>query len=227
MCHQIVSATHSPQAVPAEPHSEEQVTPCPLMRRYPQVSKEIVSVFSSQHVDKVDDLPPEASCPNCNLTDATAALLWQGSYWTSDMLTRCWQGPHLLLALALGVTGLVFFAVGLPVSWMWLLYRRRHRLTEYRVEVPFGPLYSSYRSKYYFWECVVLLEKLAVVVVITLLQGLSVSLQVLVAIAVIVVDASLQVSLTEWQLARSLYRVQLPRHMFSLALCTLVCSETL
>jgi len=61
---------------------------------------------------------------------------------------------------------------------------------------PVSPLqYDSYRRKYYYWECVLLLEKLLLVLVIALLQTYMVQVQVLAAMAVFFFAALLQVGL--------------------------------
>lgn len=62
-----------------------------------------------------------------------------------------------------------------------------------QVDLKYGFLYDSYRAKFYFWESVILLEKLALVMSVTLLQRYSAPLQILVAMAVIFVATAMQV----------------------------------
>jgi hypothetical protein len=143
------------------------------------------------------------SCPSsrCNMTEAQAALQYTGHYWSNDTLVDCFRGQHLVVVV-LGVLGLAFFALGLPISLFVVLTKARsaNRLEVKEVELQLGFLYASYRRRYYFWEGVVLLEKLAMVLSITLLQGVSVGLQVLMAIAVIFISASLQVRRQQGQI---------------------------
>jgi hypothetical protein len=49
----------------------------------------------------------------------------------------------------------------------------------------YGFFYDSYDHRYYYWESVVLIEKLLVVMAITLLQRRNATVQVLVALIVI------------------------------------------
>jgi hypothetical protein len=128
------------------------------------------------------------------MTEAQTALQYPGLYWSNDTLVDCFRGQHLVVVV-LGVLGLAFFAFSLPISLFVVLSkaRRAKGLEEKDMELQLGFLYASYRRRYYFWEGVVLLEKLAMVLSITLLQGVYVGLQVLMAIAVIFVSASLQV----------------------------------
>jgi hypothetical protein len=158
------------------------------------VSKEVVSTLSCHPVDSsaaLRQLVVEV-CPSCNMTEALSAQRHPDSYWSNDMEVTCWSAQHQPVVV-LGVLGLVFFAVGLPVGLFVVLSRARARLQEKGVELQLGFLYASYRRSYFFWEGVVLLQKLAMVLSITLLQGVSVGLQVLMAIGVIFVSASLQV----------------------------------
>jgi hypothetical protein len=166
----------------------------------PQVSKEVVSTLSCHPVDNLQKfmalMPESCTKPNtsCNMTDAQTALRETGRYWSNDTGIECAKGQHIVV-LVLGVLGLVVFALGLPISLFVVLTkaRRAKGLEEKDMELQLGFLYASYRKCFYFWEGVVLLEKLAMVLSITLLQGVSVGLQVLMAIGVIFVSASLQV----------------------------------
>lgn len=63
----------------------------------------------------------------------------------------------------------------------------------FRVRLQYGFLYDSFRRRFYFWECIILLEKLALVLSVTLLQQVSSSSQVLVAMAIVFLAFILQV----------------------------------
>lgn len=166
-----------------------------LFFMYPQVSKEIVSTLSCHRVDNMDKFRaalPKSCNDNC-IAEAVHAVQDTASYWSNDTRVTCFHGQHVAV-LVLGCLGLLFFAVGLPVAvFVFVGSKYRQRLQEYVVELQLGVLYASYRRRYCWWEGVVLLEKLALVMVITLLQGLSVGLQVLMAISVVFISASLQV----------------------------------
>lgn len=162
---------------------------------YPQVSKEIVSTLSCHPVDSRSAFlaAVPTKCERCNVTEALLALQYTETYWSNDTHVPCWRGQHLFVVV-LGVLGLMFFAVGLPVSLFVVLSKAKGRLQDKDVELQLGFLYASYRTRYYFWEGIVLLEKLSMVLSITLLQGVSAGMSILMAIGVVFVSASLQVS---------------------------------
>lgn len=62
-----------------------------------------------------------------------------------------------------------------------------------QVDLMYGFLYESYRPKYYFWEAIILLEKLCLAICVTLLQQHTAAVQVLLAMAVIFVASVAQV----------------------------------
>ena len=64
-----------------------------------------------------------------------------------------------------------------------------------QIELQFGPVYDKYRYSCYYWECVVLMEAFLLALMLVMLQTLnSPALQVLVAMAIIFVEAVLHVS---------------------------------
>lgn len=175
---------------------------------YTPTAREIISLFSCQPVDSVAQLrsvaPQSDSDPQA--VDALMALgggRWPtGGYWTSDTGVQCGSAAHLGMVLGLGVPGLVLFVLGLPVA-LWLLLRHnsqpaadgRSKLEEPEVELKYGLMYDKYRKRAYFWESVVLLENCALTLLLVLLQSQPATLQVLVAMAVIFIEAVLHITL--------------------------------
>lgn len=67
------------------------------------------------------------------------------------------------------------------------------RLTQ--VELQFGPVYDKYRYSCYYWECIILLEAFLLTLMLVMLQTQNnAALQVLVAMAIIFLEAVLHVS---------------------------------
>ena len=71
----------------------------------------------------------------------------------------------------------------------------RRRSHDYRPSLclQYGFVYDSYQRRYYFWECIILAEKFALVVAVTLMQQVSSAAQVLVAMGIIFLAFILQV----------------------------------
>lgn len=118
---------------------------------YTTTTREIISLFSCQQVDDPVRLPQEAygdlprSPENPLYQEALVALPYQSSswlygYWTSDTNVRCGSAAHIGLVVGLGVPGVLFFALGLPIGLWVLLWRiskqqvdGRNRLEEQEV----------------------------------------------------------------------------------------------
>lgn len=68
-------------------------------------------------------------------------------------------------------------------------------LSSPQVELQFGAVYEKYRYSCYYWECIILLEAFTLTLLLVLLTTQNnASLQVLVAMAVIFIEAVLHVS---------------------------------
>lgn len=74
----------------------------------------------------------------------------------------CYAGQHLVLTIVLGVLGVVFFSVGVPVaSWLHL---RRHladiddATDAHGFRARYGFLYTDYDRPFYFWESIIMLR---------------------------------------------------------------------
>ncbi|GBF89398.1 hypothetical protein Rsub_01970 [Raphidocelis subcapitata] len=168
-----------------------------LFYLYPQVSNAVVSIFSCTVLDA--DLQPFSGQITAAVARAVAptgalAAGARGGYWSSDTRLLCRAGQHGWLAAAGGVW-MGLFCLGFPAAVAAALWRRRARLDDPDVELRYGFLYDSYAPRYYYWESVVLLQKLLLVVSITLLQRKGATLQVLVSLAVVNVAAAAQITL--------------------------------
>eukprot|EP00878_Enallax_costatus_P019909 GHUV01021022.1.p1 GENE.GHUV01021022.1~~GHUV01021022.1.p1 ORF type:complete len:369 (+),score=61.10 GHUV01021022.1:206-1312(+) len=174
---------------------------------YTPTSREIITLFSCQPVDTIEALqriaPQYTSTP-----DALDALLdltpvtwgWQG-VWTSDTCVLCGSPAHLGMAVGLGIPGLIVWVFGLPIA-LWFVLRRHSKhdakgqcgLVDPMVELKYGIMYDKYRYKRYYWECVVLLQNCALTMLLVLLQSQPAVLQILVALAVIIIGLILQIT---------------------------------
>jgi hypothetical protein len=127
----------------------------------------------------------------CVPLDVETSLPYQanavGSFWAEDMSERCYtrQGHHMAWALGLGVPLLLLFCVGLPLGlfvWLWLS-RRRGKLADDRFRSQFGFLYRTWREEVCWWEAVVVLQTIVLVMVGTFGYALGPYYQALVITA--------------------------------------------
>jgi hypothetical protein len=116
-----------------------------------------------------------------------------GSFWAQDMSERCYtrDSYHMAWALGLGIPLLLLLCVGLPLGlfgWLWLS-KRRGKLANDRFRSQFGFLYRTWQEDVCWWEAVVVLQTVVLVIVGTFGYALGPYFQA------IVITAALQIIL--------------------------------
>jgi hypothetical protein len=99
----------------------------------------------------------------------------------------CYVGRHLAMVLCIALPGLLVYGLGVPALAFLILWRR-HRtnmLLMNKYIFGFGLLYSGYRKDRWWWECVVVLRKLAVILITTFLYEDSMQLHVMMLVLII------------------------------------------
>ncbi|KAG2438727.1 hypothetical protein HXX76_005272 [Chlamydomonas incerta] len=173
-----------------------------IFNAYPDLVTAFVELFSCQQIDD-----PGA-------TEYAPILHAQGSFWSSDPNLECYVNPHLWLAMAIGIPGLVLFAAGCPLfSYYWL---RRHKTLLYgstkrskNFAIAYSFMYEDYSERAYFWDSMIMLRKLAVIIVITFLEPISPQLQILTALGVIIIALVAQMLVHPYKNARMNYMERL------------------
>jgi hypothetical protein len=110
-----------------------------------------------------------------------------GSYWAQDMSEQCYRpgGYHMAWALGLGVPLLLLLCMALPLGlfvWLWVS-KRRGKLADDRFCSQFGFLYRMWREDVCWWEAVVVLQTIVLVMVGTFGYALGPYYQALVITA--------------------------------------------
>ncbi|KXZ51163.1 hypothetical protein GPECTOR_13g650 [Gonium pectorale] len=106
--------------------------------------------------------------------------------WVRDLGQECYAGSHGRELVPLGVMMSLLLCAGPPLVCAGLLRRHRNKLSAPAVRQRYGALYSRYRPQLFWWEVVVMLEQLAVVLVVTLGRRLpDVSHQALLMLALL------------------------------------------
>lgn len=143
---------------------------------YPGITDTLLSIYSCPRLDNDDP-----GLPYHGLGRAV------GVYWEEDYDMRCFAGWHRALALGLGVPGVLLFSCGVPAASAAFLAMRRAQLeTDMTFGAKWGFVYGEYRPRFFFWESVVMLRKLLMVVVIVYVGYVGEGVQVLVAMGVLI-----------------------------------------
>ena len=149
---------------------------------YPGIISTLLSIYSCQTVDR---------------DDTTLAYYGNaqavGQFWVQDYSMQCYQGWHMIMALAVGVPGVLLWCISVPLGTALFLRRNQHRLDEPLFEANFGMMYQEYLPDKYYHECLVMLRKLAIVAVIVFVGYVGLGVQLLVALLVLAVAVLVQV----------------------------------
>jgi hypothetical protein len=116
-----------------------------------------------------------------------------GSFWLEDMSQQCYSASsyHKRWALGLGIPFTFLFCVAMPVAvfvFMWIS-RKRGRLGNKQFQKHYGFMFKLWRDEVCWWESVVLLQTIALVMVSTFGFAMGPYYQSLVATAVLALVA--------------------------------------
>ncbi|MEW5307023.1 MAG: hypothetical protein WDW36_009444 [Sanguina aurantia] len=153
---------------------------------YPSAVQSLLAIFDCDTVDSGTPRNPLMARSENSI----------GSYWRQDYSQQCYQGPHLGLAMGLGVPGLALLAVGWPLfSAAWLYINMRKLYTDPDFTGMYAFVFEGYQPRYGWWESVVLLRKLSIAFLVVFLHALSrQGLQVLIVSMVLGIALYLQVA---------------------------------
>ena len=87
-----------------------------------------------------------------------------------DDKEMCWlsNSRQMFYVLAVATPALLFYLLLLPCLTLLYLYRRRQVLrTDRKLILRFGLLFSGYSSERWYWEVIVILRKLVLIVIVT------------------------------------------------------------
>ena len=103
-------------------------------------------------------------------------------YLRRDLQIVCWQDSHMAWAMTVGLPFLILYAIGIPLASLYVMFKRKHKLhTDKATVSKFGFLYLGYSVKTYYWEAIVMLRKVSMVMIDVVLGPSGVGVQALVS----------------------------------------------
>eukprot|EP00198_Chlamydomonas_reinhardtii_P002052 XP_001691388.1 predicted protein [Chlamydomonas reinhardtii] len=171
-------------------------------RYFSQVLVMMIVIFFVLYPDVVDNLLSIFSCADVDFDkDGNPLAVKMGLYnkqvWTVDYNVTCYEGQHFVLAMALGIPGIILFAAGWPSINAVLmsplgrqLCGHKTRFTEDMTEY----YLNDYKPNFIWWESLVMLRKLAIALATTFLgsRDTDTGLNLLICMSILVVAVSLQ-----------------------------------
>jgi len=117
-----------------------------------------------------------------------------GQYFLKiDLEEKCYEGRHLDTMLALGVGQLILYVAGLPLVVLCFLYRNRASLHKHATQARYGLFYGSYKTSRFFWETIITLRKVTVVMLSVFGPELGPEKQAIVAILLLMICIVLEI----------------------------------
>lgn len=81
-----------------------------------------------------------------------------GQLLDADFSKHCFQGVHAEY-VPYAIISCVVYLIGLPLCTFILLFKNRKKLRSPAIESKYGVLYRQYEHEWYWWECLLMLEK--------------------------------------------------------------------
>lgn len=141
-------------------------------------------------------------CIDDNTPPYAQYCLAKGCFMIGDFNTPCYTGLHLLLALGFGLPGLVLWVIGIPLGSFLFLRAHKREFDEFEFSLRFGFIYDDYRRKSYYWESIIFLRKLALVMITVFAASVDALLQLLGVLFVAVLALAVQIIFKPYQLKR-------------------------
>jgi len=156
---------------------------------YQSISEDLMNTVSCIDLDS-EDIDYISKWDSRNSLNYSQFSIARNRYWTMDTDIECYKDRHAYLVGFLGVPGLVFFVCGLPLYLLgYLLYQRHYNnLEDIEVFRTYGFIYQNYRSKFVFWEVVILVRKALIGAVVVFAYPLGSNLQGVMALGLLIIS---------------------------------------
>lgn len=110
---------------------------------------------------------------------AKSPELWMTQqYLRIDPEEICYGNNHTFHVLLIALPSFLMYALGLPMASFLILWRQRgfHKSKKYIFRM--GLLYSGYTNSRWWWECVVVLRKLSMILIVSMFYDDKLQLQI-------------------------------------------------
>lgn len=137
------------------------------------------------------------------VTNATSALACErlsdgfssDLYWLEDTSVRCFRGSHRYLVVFLVSPVILLIVICFPIgSAVYLCKNRKAVKTRKNQDIKerFGFMFEAYSERCLYWDCVILLRKAALALVIVFGASLGGNMQGLISVCVLILALYLQ-----------------------------------
>ena len=153
-----------------------------LYLMYPTTTLQVFSMVSCKHVG----------------TSSESSIYMNNLWLSADLNEPCFKQRHILYFLFLVIPQFVMYVVGLPLISLYFLQRNRSKILSHDRVVMFryGLIFAGYSEKCWYWEGIMALRKVVVVIVGVFGRLTDTQTQVHIALLVIAAFLLLHVTMT-------------------------------
>ena len=72
---------------------------------------------------------------------------------------------HRFFSYCVAIPSIVVWGIGIPMFALTLLTRVKDKLDRDETKLTYGFLFRGYRKKFYYWEIVIMLRKIALIMI--------------------------------------------------------------
>ncbi|CDW84862.1 UNKNOWN [Stylonychia lemnae] len=82
-----------------------------------------------------------------------------------DLEIICWEQEHLFFTNFFSIPAVIVWGAGIPLFAYLILLKDRFKLENLDVRQKYGFLYRGYRTKYFYWEIVIMYRKIIIIII--------------------------------------------------------------
>ena len=113
-------------------------------------------------------------------------------YLNSYMNIKCWESSHLIFTLAVVIPSIILVCFSAPLTMLLAISKNKRKLDEVGERLKYGFLYNGYKERFYYWEFIIILRKLFIILFFVFISRVSIPIQALCTFIVILLSFLLQ-----------------------------------
>ena len=138
----------------------------------------IVSVLYVSYLSLVQTVIHVFYCVDIFDSNSLESVNSSHSRWVADTSVQCFTGSHRILAYSIALPLLVFVLVyPMIVATVTNIAQRKNELNCEWIQVTLGILFNGFRTRFAFWDCIILLRKALIASVVIFAYKFGGSLQ--------------------------------------------------
>ena len=110
----------------------------------------------------------------------SCTFIGEFGYWvSSNLIVKCYDDVYIEKSITLGLTGIIFWAIGVPTIVLVIISKRRKFLQTDENRVIFGFLFNGYKKSRFFWEFIIMYRKILIIAILVFFNTVGITIQAL------------------------------------------------